>query len=221
MRITDSRYVTSAVSTEGILITDKPQIAVAGRSNVGKSSFINFITNNGKLCRTSGEPGRTRMINYFEINKGEFYFVDLPGYGFARASHEARDNWADFINIYMTNSLEIANVFVLVDLRHPPSELDTKLVNYLNMLNLPFTIIATKGDKISRPQQQKHIKIIANGLKVGIDNILVSSALNKSGGDAILDRIENILINYHEQKAMKQIEEDSEELDEEDIEVKD
>lgn len=205
MRITDSKYVTSAVGIEGMLITDTPQIAIAGRSNVGKSSFINFITNNSKLCRTSSEPGRTRMVNYFEINKGDFYFVDLPGYGYAKAaSDEDRNKWAGFIDAYLSNTINIANVFVLVDLRHPPSELDIKMINYLNALCLPFTVIGTKADKIGSIKLSKHINMVAQGLRIGRDNIVTTSSLKKTGSDKVLERIESIINGYNEQELIEE-----------------
>ena len=192
-QIINAKYLTSSVNTEGMLKGGVAEIAIAGRSNVGKSSFINYLTNNSKLCRTSGDPGRTRMINYFEINNGKFYFVDLPGYGYAKAAHNEINKWADFINIYLTDNAALKNVFVLIDIRHIPSVLDVQLINYLNTNNLPFTIIATKADKITRSQIRSQINMIAEHLKIGVDNIYVVSAVNKTGKDEILKRVDQII----------------------------
>lgn len=196
MKIKNAKYKTSAVDYSGLILSDVPQIAFAGRSNVGKSSFINFITNISKLCRTSSQPGRTRMINYFEINNGDFLFVDLPGYGYAKASQEERGKWARFMSQYFENTQSIANIFVLVDLRHPPQKLDIELVNMLNAYNIPFTVIGTKADKVKRAQLSSQINIVSQGLGVGADNIYPTSSLQKKGLDEILIRIEQILENY-------------------------
>lgn len=196
MEIKNATYKTSAVNVEGMVRDNVPQIAVVGRSNVGKSSFINFITGNSKLCRTSSEPGRTRMINYFDMNKGQFYFVDLPGYGYAKASKKDRVKWASFIETYLNNEENIANVFCLVDLRHAPSALDKQMINALYMFNLPFTIIATKMDKIPKTKVHKHIKLLADDLKVGKDNIYPISSFKKQGGERVYERIEDILDNF-------------------------
>lgn len=196
MKINEAQYLTSAVDRKGLLEDGKTEIAIAGRSNVGKSSFINFITDNKKLCRTSAEPGRTRMINYFEINSGEFYLVDLPGYGYARASHEERNRWAVFINEYFSLSKNIANVFVLVDLRHPPQKLDIQLTEMLMAYNLPFTVIGTKADKLKKNQIQGNVNEIAIGLRIGADNIIVTSSAAKTGRNEVLKRIEQI-VTYH------------------------
>lgn len=196
MKINEAQYLTSAVDRKGLLEDGKTEIAIAGRSNVGKSSFINFITDNKKLCRTSAEPGRTRMINYFEINSGEFYLVDLPGYGYARASHEERNRWAVFINEYFSLSKNIANVFVLVDLRHPPQKSDIQLTEMLMAYNLPFTVIGTKADKLKKNQIQGNVNEIAIGLRIGADNIIVTSSAAKTGRNEVLKRIEQI-VTYH------------------------
>lgn len=195
MRITSAKYIKSAVDREGMIDSSLPQIAIAGRSNVGKSSFINALTNNSKLCRTSSEPGRTRMVNYFEINGGELLFVDLPGYGYAKASRVDQEKWEGFIYNYFNYTKSLANTFLLVDLRHPPQDSDLKMVNMLNYLNIPFTVIATKSDKLSRSQIKNNMSIIASGLRIGIDNIYPVSSEKKEGLEAVVERIESILNN--------------------------
>ena len=169
------------------------EIAVAGKSNVGKSSFINFICHNSKLAKTSKEPGRTRLLNYFVINDGAFYLVDLPGYGYAKVNDEEKAKWGKLIETYFQNSAGLKNVFVLVDIRHDPTENDMQMFKYLYFYNIPFTIIATKADKLSRSACFKRKKEIADYIGVGVDNIFVCSAQEKTGGEAIYDRIRQIL----------------------------
>ncbi|MGI6700926.1 MAG: ribosome biogenesis GTP-binding protein YihA/YsxC [Christensenellales bacterium] len=193
MRIISAEYLTSARSREGLLNDNIPQIAIAGRSNVGKSSFINFITDNSKLCRTSGAPGRTRMINYFLINRGAFYFTDLPGYGYAKASNKEINEWARFISDYFNYTDKILNVFALMDLRLPPQESDIKLINMLNSMNIGFTVIGTKADKLSRAKINKSVAEIATALKIGTGNIIVTSSAKKTGREEALNRIERLL----------------------------
>lgn len=191
--IKNSKFITSVADGKNIPDFGAPEIAVAGKSNVGKSSFINFITNNGKLARTSGEPGRTRLLNYFELNGGEFYFVDLPGYGFARVAKGEQAKWGALIEGYLASSKNLKNVFVLLDIRHAPSSDDKMLINFLFHYNIPFTIIATKADKLSRLQQQKSVNAIASALGVGTGNVFVTSAMKKTGGEEIQKRIEQII----------------------------
>ncbi len=169
------------------------EIAVAGKSNVGKSSFINFITNNSKLARTSSEPGRTRLLNYFKLNDGEFYFVDLPGYGFAKVAKSEKAKWGDMIEGYLINSQNLKNVFVLLDIRHTPTDDDKLMINFLFAYNIPFTIIATKSDKLSRLNVNKNRAAMASALGVGVGNIYPVSALKKTGKEEILSRIEQIV----------------------------
>ncbi|MBR3685788.1 MAG: YihA family ribosome biogenesis GTP-binding protein [Clostridia bacterium] len=193
MVIKNAEFITSAGTVEQIIKGSTPEIAVVGRSNVGKSSFINFMCNHGRLAKTSKEPGRTRLINYFDVNKGEFIFVDLPGYGFAKVNDNEKAKWGKIIEAYLQESTGLRNVFVLLDIRRDPSADDVQMLNYLYHYNIPFTIIATKGDKLSRSAGLKRKREIANALKVGIGNVLLTSSLNKSGAQEVLDRIENIL----------------------------
>lgn len=193
MRIKNATFVTSVADYNKCLQHNSPEIAIAGKSNVGKSSFINMLTNVKKLAKTSSEPGRTRLVNYFNINNGELMLVDLPGYGFARVSDSEKENWAELIEGYFAKSENLVNVFVLVDVRHEPSPLDTQMVAYLHHYNIPFTIIATKGDKLSRAQINRQKSVIAKAFMMTPASIYVTSALNKSGVDEVLARIDNIL----------------------------
>ncbi len=193
MVIKNAEFITSAGTVEQIIKSDIPEIAVVGRSNVGKSSFINFMCNQGRLAKTSKEPGRTRLINYFNVNKGEFVFVDLPGYGFAKVNDNEKAKWGKIIEAYLRESTGLKNVFVLLDIRREPNADDVQMLNYLYHYNIPFTIIATKGDKLSRSAGLTRKRQIANALKVGIGNVILTSSLSKSGKQEVLDRIEAIL----------------------------
>ena len=193
--IKQAKFVTSVADASKMPDYGVPEIAIAGKSNVGKSSFINFMVNQNKLAKTSQEPGRTRLLNYFEINNGEYYFVDLPGYGYAKVNKQEKQKWGGLIENYLRTSNRLINVFVLVDMRHEPTDDDKMLINYLYSYNIPFTIIATKADKLSRAQQQKCLSVIATALCVGTKDILVTSASAKTGKENVLARIEMLLAN--------------------------
>lgn len=193
--IKQARFVTSVANLSQLPDYGVPEIAIAGKSNVGKSSFINFMVNQNKLAKTSQEPGRTRLLNYFEINKGEYYFVDLPGYGYAKVNKQEKQKWGGLIETYLKNSTRLINVFVLVDIRHEPSEDDLLMVHYLYAYGIPFTLIATKADKLSRAQQQKALAVIASKMGVGVKDILVTSSSQKTGKEQVLERIDTLLQN--------------------------
>ena len=193
--IKQAKFVTSVADASKMPDFGACEIAIAGKSNVGKSSFINFMVNQNKLAKTSQEPGRTRLLNYFEINNGEYYFVDLPGYGYAKVNKQEKQKWGGLIENYLRESKRLINVFVLVDMRHEPTDDDKMLINYLYSYNIPFTIIATKADKLSRAQQQKCLSVIATALCVGTKDILVTSASAKTGKEGVLARIDTLLAN--------------------------
>lgn len=198
MIIKTAAFVTSVADAANIPDTAVPEIAIAGKSNVGKSSFINLMTSSSKLAKTSKEPGRTRLLNYFTVNNGMFFFVDLPGYGFARVSDAEKEKWGKMIEGYLTSSKNLSNVFVLIDVRREPDGDDKMMINYLYHYNIPFTIIATKADKFSKSAAQKRKREIANALCMGIDNIILTSALKKTGKEEVLTRIGQIVENYYE-----------------------
>lgn len=193
--IKQAKFVISVADAKNIPNYNAPEIAIAGKSNVGKSSFINFMVNQNKLAKTSQEPGRTRLLNYFEINNGQYYFVDLPGYGYAKVNRQEKQKWGDLIEKYLVTSENLINVFVLVDLRHEPTADDKMLINYLYAYHIPFTIIATKADKLSRAQQQKCRTVVATALCVGVNDIIVTSSTAKTGKEAVLARIDMLLEN--------------------------
>ncbi len=212
--IKQAKFIISVADGKNMPDYNVPEIAIAGKSNVGKSSFINFMTNQNKLARTSQEPGRTRLLNYFQINNGEYYFVDLPGYGYARVNHGEKQKWGALIENYMQRSKNLINVFVLVDLRHEPTNDDKMLINYLYAYSIPFTIIATKADKLSRMQQNKCKAVIASALCVGQGDIIVTSSFAKIGKEQVLARIDHLLANANALKVQGASSEEEDNLSE-------
>lgn len=169
------------------------EIAFAGKSNVGKSSLINGLLNRKALARTSSQPGKTQTINFYKINN-EFYFVDLPGYGYAKVSASEREKWGRMIENYLHTSKNLVLVFLLVDIRHEPSANDKMMYDWILHNGFTPVIIATKLDKIKRSQLQKNLKIIRTKLDMsGEDMIFPYSALSKQGRDEILDYIETVI----------------------------
>ena len=162
-----------------------PEIAFAGKSNVGKSSLINGLLNRKALARTSASPGKTQTINFYNINK-ELYFVDLPGYGYAKVSKEIRDKWGKMIDRYLHSSKQLKAVFLLVDIRHAPGENDKTMYNWIVSSGYKPIIICTKLDKIKRSQQAKNVKLIKDTLNVESGTkIIPFSAVSKQGKEDI------------------------------------
>lgn len=171
----------------------KPEIAFAGKSNVGKSSLINALMNRKSLARTSGQPGKTQTINFYNVN-GEMYLTDLPGYGFAKVSQTEKEKWGKMIENYLNTSRQLKAVFLLIDIRHDPSANDKMMYEWMVYQGFHPIIIATKLDKIKRSQLQKQINAIKAGLKVEPDTIIIPfSAQTKQGRDEIWDLIDEIL----------------------------
>ena len=170
-----------------------PEIAFAGRSNVGKSSLLNLITNRKSLARVSGAPGKTRTINFYRIND-EFRIVDLPGYGYAKISKSISENWGDMMEEYLQNRQGLKKVVQLVDIRHAPSAQDVQMYEYLRHYGLDGLVVATKADKVSRNEMQKCMKTIRQTLKLGPDDLVIPvSALKRQGHDNLLAEIEKLL----------------------------
>lgn len=170
-----------------------PEVAFAGKSNVGKSSLINGLLNRKSLARTSQEPGKTQTINFYNVNK-ELYFVDLPGYGFAKVSKETQQKWGDMIERYLQTSKQLKAVMLLIDIRHEPSANDKNMYEWIVYHGYNPLIIATKLDKINRSQTAKHIKMIKTSLNVLPDTTVIPfSAKTKQGRDEILELISSVI----------------------------
>lgn len=182
MIVKNAEFVISAVGPKQYPDDHLPEIALAGRSNVGKSSLINKFINRKNLARTSSKPGKTQTLNYYRINGNQFYFVDLPGYGFAQVSQSVKEKWGHFIEAYLVKRENLCGVIQLVDLRHPPSKDDIAMYDWLMQLHKEVLVVATKCDKVSKGQWQKHIKQVREGLKADkSQQIVVFSAENGQG----------------------------------------
>lgn len=170
-----------------------PEIAFAGKSNVGKSSLINGLMNRKSLARTSSKPGKTQTINYYNINN-EMYFVDLPGYGYATANEKVKAQWGKMIEDYLHQSKKIRRIFLLIDIRHAPSGNDKIMYDWILSRGYKPVIIATKMDKIKRSQLSKQIKLICDTLDVVDDTVVIPfSALSKQGRDEIYELLDGVL----------------------------
>lgn len=167
---------------------DMPEVAFAGKSNVGKSSLINGLVNRKALARTSSQPGKTQTINFYDINH-ELYFVDLPGYGYAKVSKEIKEKWGKLIERYLNTSKQLRAVFLLVDIRHEPSANDVDMYNWIVASGFEPIIIATKLDKIKRSQIQKNVKVIKEKLGSKELTVVPFSAETKQGKEEILNII--------------------------------
>ena len=193
MKIKTSQLEAVAVKRSQYPEDNMKEIAFAGRSNVGKSSLLNLITGRKALARVSGSPGKTRTINFYNIN-GDFRIVDLPGYGYARVSKSVTENWGDMMEQYFSARHGLIKTVQLVDIRHEPSKQDIQMYEYLRHYGLDGLVVATKADKISRNQMSKNISVIrkALGMKPE-DKVIACSALKKTGQDELLDEIERLL----------------------------
>lgn len=189
MKIRDAKITMSAVSKKQYPSEGIPEIALAGRSNVGKSSIINSLLNRKNFARTSQTPGKTRTINFYLINN-EFYFVDLPGYGYARVSKTEKEKWGQIMERYLEDREELCAILLLVDIRHEPTSEDKMMYDWIKYFGYDCIIVATKADKISRGQYQKHLSIIKKKLEVVEgDKIVVASSLKKQGIEKLWDEI--------------------------------
>lgn len=167
-----------------------PEVAFAGKSNVGKSSLINALVNRKSFARTSSEPGKTQTINFYNVNN-EVYLVDLPGYGYARTSMETREKWGKMIEKYLHTSQMLKHVFLLVDIRHEPSANDVNMYDWIKYQGFTPVVIATKADKLNRSQIPKQVKLVRETLGMGKEEILIPfSAETKQGRDEIWNIIE-------------------------------
>ncbi len=192
MEIKKATYKTSVVDINKILNDNVPEFVFVGRSNVGKSSLINSLTNSKSLAKASSMPGKTKMINYFDINNS-FRFVDLPGYGYAKVGKVHMDIWASLIGKYLENAQSIVTIFVLIDIRHKPTIQDLQMIEFLIYNQLPFMVIATKIDKLPKNKVISHLKMIAKELKIREEIIIPYSSQTGYGKEKLLSYIENKL----------------------------
>lgn len=183
MKVISSDIVISAVKPEQYPEGDLPEFALAGRSNVGKSSFINKMLNRKGLARISSKPGKTQTLNFYLINE-ILHFVDVPGYGYAKVSKKEREAWGKMIETYLTTRELLRAVLLIVDLRHPPTEDDIMMYNFLKHYEIPCIVIATKADKISKSKWQKHLKITKETLDFDpSDTMILFSSETGEGKD--------------------------------------
>lgn len=180
MQIKQAEFYTT-IANDDILRHLKNEFAFVGRSNVGKSSLINALTNQKRLAKTGQRAGLTKNINYFVINKGECAFVDLPGYGYHKAGKQEQDKWATTLENYLKNSTNLKCVFVLVDSRLEASENDKNMIKFLSYYQIPFFVVATKCDKLKKSELKKQQTIVAHSLALGESNIILTSSESGMG----------------------------------------
>ena len=191
MKIRSSEITMSAVNKSQYPAEGIPEIALAGRSNVGKSSIINTLLNRRNFARTSQTPGKTRTINFYLINN-EFYFVDLPGYGYAKIAKSEKEKWGGIMERYLESRQELCSIFLLVDIRHEPTADDKLMYEWIKHFGYNCVGIATKADKISRGQYQKHISIIRKKLQMeSSEKVIPVSSLKKTGVEELWEEIVN------------------------------
>lgn len=193
MKITSSDLEVIAVRRSQYPEGDKPEFLLIGRSNVGKSSFINTIAGRKNLARISSVPGKTQTLNFYIIND-EFFFVDAPGYGYAAVNKEKQKKFGMMIEEYLQKRKQLRRVFLLLDFRHKPTEDDLLMYNFLKYYSIPVTIIATKVDKVGSSKKDKTLKLMKDTLDLVVgDNIVLFSSVSKMGKDAVTDMIEDLI----------------------------
>ena len=193
MKINDVSLTISAVRRSQYPTDNKPEFLLVGRSNVGKSSFINTLINRKNFARTSARPGKTQTLNFYNINYN-FYLVDVPGYGFAKVQKSLKKKFGMIIEEYLESRENLKMVFLLIDFRHKPTEDDQLMYNYLKHYNIPVTVIATKIDKVKKSLHEKNRKIIIDTLKLeNNDNLILFSTITKVGRNESFEKIEKYL----------------------------
>ena len=191
LKIKNATFITSAATESQFIAPTKPMIAVCGKSNVGKSSFINMLAGQKKLAKTSSAPGRTRLVNYFDF--GEFILADLPGYGFAQVSKTEKAKWAKTLDSFFKKKDKLAHVFMLADSRHDPTADDVQMIEFLNYNIIPFTVVLTKADKISKMKVKEHKRAIAADLYLAENNLIATSSETGFGKDDVLQKIKDVI----------------------------
>ncbi|MDO4552531.1 MAG: ribosome biogenesis GTP-binding protein YihA/YsxC [Bacillota bacterium] len=193
MTIKNVELAAVAVKKEQYPPADLPEVAFAGRSNVGKSSLINLLMNRRNLARTSGSPGKTRTINFYEVN-GSFRIVDLPGYGYAGVSKAEKAGWGSMIEAYLGGRPNLKRVVLLADIRHEPTEQDVQMYRWICHYGMGGLVVATKADKLSRSQGQKSLALIRRSLEMEEGDLLLPvSALKRTGWETLMEELERVL----------------------------
>ncbi len=192
MHVKSTLFIKSATKPQQYPEGDLPEIAFAGRSNVGKSSLINALVNRKNLVRTSSTPGRTQLINFFDVN-GTFTLVDLPGYGFAKVPLEVKKQWGPMIEKYLSHRTNLRGVVLIIDIRRIPKEEDLQLLNWLRTFNIPPILVVTKCDKVSKNERERQLNLIAKELEVEKAALNPFSALSREGLENIWSAIEPVL----------------------------
>ncbi|WP_276132282.1 ribosome biogenesis GTP-binding protein YihA/YsxC [Polluticoccus soli] len=203
MEIRSAKYLISSPKVEGCPKPDKPEYAFIGRSNVGKSSLINMLTNHSKLAKTSGSPGKTQLINHFIIND-DWYLVDLPGYGYAKVSQTQRASWSKMIENYLKQRENLMTVFVLLDSRHDPQQIDLEFLRKLGEWGVPFNLAFTKADKSTQREVAKNVRTFVTEMKKEwefIPRTFVTSAEKFHGRKEMLSFIEELNEQFKEESA--------------------
>lgn len=190
LRIGEVKFITSAADKKGFYGGEKPVIAVCGKSNVGKSSFINMLANRRQLARASAEPGRTRLVNYFDF--GAFVLADLPGYGFAHVAKSEKERWARLLDDFFAEG-RVSHVFALADIRHEPTADDRTMIDFLYYTQTPFTVIATKADKLAKTRIKEAVRRVAAAFRTGEGNVIAVSAEDRRGREEALSAVEGVL----------------------------
>lgn len=191
MQVKNAKFLMSAAREEQFLRPEKPMIAVCGKSNAGKSTLINLLAGQKRLAKTSAAPGRTRLVNYFDF--GEFWLADLPGYGYAAVSKEEQAKWGKTLEKFFARKEDVAHVFLLSDIRRDPSADDMQMVSFLVYHAMPFTVVATKSDKLSKMKVKERTRAVANVFGLGADNVIPVSGLTGDGKDPLLARIAQVI----------------------------
>ncbi len=194
MKITDVSLTISAVRRSQYPDDGMPEFMLIGRSNVGKSSFINTIVSRKSIARISSRPGKTQTLNFYHVNK-EFFLVDVPGYGYAAVDRKTQEKFGKMIEEYLEKRIELKRVFMLIDFRHKPSEDDILMYNFLKHYNIPVSLVATKVDKVGSSKLEKNKKIILDTMDLVMgDDLILFSSVTKLGREEVLKKIENLIV---------------------------
>ena len=197
MIIKKVEFIKSAVKPSQYPEYDFPEIAFAGRSNVGKSSLINTLIQRKDMVKTSSKPGCTQLINFFLVNE-DLSFVDLPGYGYAKVSKKIRSQWQPMVNLYLSNRQSLLGLILLIDIRRDPGKEESDMMDWLEAHEIPYLVVLTKSDKLSKTKQQKRLSSICSQMNREKNKVIVFSTKTKKGRDTIIEEIENLMGGYDE-----------------------